>query len=183
MSFDGDVARGRICPRGQTKLKLCRFKYLPLADSELPIKFSRDRGGCMALQTAKSSICYNELSPQRLPSLLCLAAIHKVLVLKSARASFTTQLLRVHSTRGPPQNKRFGGAWANRDSRAFSSSSRQAGEGGRAAIVLTNQRGLGGRASARARRGRVNQCVLSAVRTRPRALPNRFRPDGARRFG
>lgn len=142
MSVDRDVARGSIRPRGQTKLKRCRFIYRPLADSELPIKFSRDRGGCMAVQTAKSSVCYNELSPQRLPFLLRLAAIHKVLVLKSARASFTTQLIRVHTKRGLPQNKRFGGALTNRKSETFSSSNQRGGEGGRAAVVLTNQRGL-----------------------------------------
>lgn len=70
----------------------------------------------MVSQTAKSSVFfYNKLNE---PSVLPLAAIHEVLVLKSARASFTTPFLRVlvHVTRGLPQNKGFGGARANHSS-------------------------------------------------------------------
>lgn len=90
----------------------CAAECLPLTDSKLLIKFLRDRS--LEWRRKPQSRMFMTIKYAK-PCLLRLAAIHEVLVLKSAHASFTTPLVRVpvHSKRGLPQNKGFGGARAN----------------------------------------------------------------------
>lgn len=99
----------QLLPPGQTKHELWRFVF-PLAGSELLAKKNpRVHSGCLVLQPAKlSAFFYNKLTRTTIFS-IGLAAIHEVLVLKSAHASFTTPLIRmpVHGYWGLPQNKGF----------------------------------------------------------------------------
>lgn len=116
----------------------CAALYPPPADSKLPIKFSRDRSGCMALQTASSSVCHNELTTALSAPFGCYP--HGAGAEKCTRFVYnsTCPRARAQST-GPPQNRRFGGALTNQDTSAVSSSKQNAGGVGEPRPALTNE--------------------------------------------
>lgn len=103
-------------PPGQTKHELWRFVF-PLTGSELLAKKKKMSVFAAAVWRCKQQKAvdvflfldfYNKLTQTTIFSVAS-AAIHAVLVLKSAHASFTTPLIRmpVHGKRDLPQNKGF----------------------------------------------------------------------------
>lgn len=127
----------------------------------------------MAPQTTTSSSCLKKINKQK-SSPICLAAIHEVLVLKSARASFTTPLIRVHvrGKRGLPKNKDVEGRWpiATRGRFYCPISDENVG---RPAFLSANRRRP--RTSRRMGLLRTRGGVCIAHETTH--SPNRFRPD------
>lgn len=138
LSLSGERQLVALFARRSEQSSGCAALYPPPADSKLPIKFSRDRSGCMALQTASSSVCQNELTTALSAPFGCYP--HGAGAEKCTRFVYnsTCPRARAQST-GPPQNRRFGGALTNHDASTVASSKQNAGGVGEPRPALTNE--------------------------------------------